>query len=63
MTDKLYVVSYVEDYDTYECSYHRTRKGALKYIMQRQYEHWELCRYVSGYNELFFSIREKELSE
>ncbi len=63
MTDKLYVVSYVEDYDGYECSYHKTRKGALKYIMQRQYEHWDLCRYVGGYDELFFSIREKELSE
>lgn len=63
MTDKLYVVSYVEPYDVYECSYHKTRKGALKYIMKRNYEHWELCRYVSGYDELFFSIREKELSE
>ena len=45
---KLYVVNTVscDGYDSWESSYHLTRKGALKMIMQRQYDNWELCRYV-----------------
>ena len=37
---KLYVVNTVscDGYDSWETSYHLTRKGALKMIMQRQYD-------------------------
>lgn len=61
--DKLYVVSYVEDFDSYEVSYHLTKKGAYRWIMRQQYENWLRCRYVSGYDELFYSVRETELRE
>lgn len=58
---KVYIVTYVEDYDSYDVSYHKTRKGALRYIMARQYENWELCRYVSEYDQLFFVVKEQEV--
>lgn len=64
---KLYVVNTAspDGYDSWESSYHLTRKGALKMIMQRQYHNWELCRYVQSgsYDELRMWISEKELME
>lgn len=60
---KVYIVTFVEDYDSYEVSYHITRKGALKEIMRRKYENWTLCRYVSGYDELFFCVTERDLHQ
>lgn len=60
---KVYIVTFVEDYDSYEVSYHLTRKGALKEIMRRQYENWTLCRYVSWYDELFFCVTERDLHQ
>lgn len=61
--DKVYVVMYVEDYDSYEVSYHKTKKGAYREIMRRQYVNWKLCRYVSEYDVLYFTVYEKELKE
>lgn len=62
---KLYIVCYNCDYDTYEVSYHKSKKGAYKYIMKRQYDNWMLCRYVApgSYDELFFNVIERELME
>jgi hypothetical protein len=65
---KLYVVNTVscDGYDSWESSYHLTRKGALKMIMQRQYANWEECRYISlgnSYDELRMYITEKEMME
>lgn len=65
---KLYVVNTVscDGYDSWESSYHLTRKGALKMIMQRQYANWEECRYIppgNSYDELRMYITEKELME
>ena len=65
---KLYVVNTVscDGYDSWESSYHLTRKGALKFIMKSQYRNWELCRYVqpnNSYDELRMYITEKELFE
>ena len=47
---KLYVVNTVscDGYDSWESSYHLTRKGALKFIIDSQYRNWELCPY--GYS-------------
>ena len=64
---KLYIVNTVscDGYDSWESSYHLTRKGALKYIMACQYKNWELCRYVQpdSYDELRMYITERELFE
>jgi hypothetical protein len=64
---KPYIVNTVscDGYDSWETSYHLTRKGALKMIMQRQYANWELCRYVQpdSYDELRMYITEKEMME
>lgn len=60
---KVYIVTYVGDYDSYDVSYHKTRKGAFKYIMHRQYENWTLCRYVNSYDQLFFVVTEQEVME
>lgn len=64
--DKIYVVSSSYDgYDSYEISYHKTRKGALKYIIDRNYEAWELCRYIhdDSYDKPHMWITEKELHD
>lgn len=65
MARKLYIVSlsYVEDYESFEVSYHLTKKGAYRWIIRQQYENWLRCRYVYGYDELFYSIREGKLLE
>lgn len=62
---KLYIVNYISDYDSYEVSYHKTKVGAYKYIMKRQYDNWKLLGYVQpgSYDELYFTVTEKELKE
>lgn len=60
---KVYIVVYAEDYDSHEVSYHKTKKGAYRYIIQRQYENWSLCRYVYEYDRLYFTVYEKDLME
>ena len=60
---KVYIVTEVEDYDSHDVSYHKTRKGALKYIIERQYENCQLCRYVSEYDKLFFVVKEQGVKE
>ena len=61
--NKVYIVTHVGDYNSYDVSYHKTRKGALKYIIERQYENCQLCRYVSEYDKLFFVVKEQEVKE
>lgn len=63
--NKLYVVWEHQEYDTHEVSYHKTKKGAYKYIMKRHYDNWELCGYVQpgSYDELWFSVVERCLNE
>lgn len=62
---KLFIVTLLSDdgYDSWDISYHRTRKGALKYIINRNYQNWLDCRYVNpeSYDNLHMYIREKEL--
>ena len=60
---KVYIVVFVEDYDSFEVSYHKTKKGAYREIMRRQYENWTLCRYVNEYDMLYFTVYEKDLKE
>lgn len=65
MKVKLYVVTAVDPggYDSWDVSYHLTRKGALKYIMDRKYESWEYLRYIkpNSYDDDHYYITEKEL--
>lgn len=67
MTDKLYIVNLIgcDGYDVYEVSYHRTRKGALRYIMARKYQMWELLRHIQpgGYDDECMYVTERELFE
>lgn len=64
---KLFIVTSVDygGYDSYDVSYHLTRKGALKYIMQRKYGTWEACRYIkpNSYDDEYMYISERELHE
>lgn len=60
---KVYIIVLVEDYDSYEVSYHKTKKGAYREIIRRQYENWSICRYVSEYEMLYYTIHERELME
>lgn len=66
MTCKLYVVTEVDygGYDSYDISYHLTRKGALKFVIDRNYNNWQLCRYIrpGTYDDLNLYITEKELN-
>ena len=45
---KVYIVKSVDPggYDSYDVSYHLTRKGALKFIMSRKYTAWNDLRYT-----------------
>ena len=67
MMSKVFIVSYVDSggYDSWEVSYHRTRKGALKYIMKRHYDNWVACRYIAedSYNSLYFYVSDHDLNE
>lgn len=63
MKNKLYIVNQVDDYDSWPCSYHLSRKGALREIMRRNYLNWQQCRYVipGSYDDLHLYISESEL--
>lgn len=67
MVDKMYVVTSVDHggYDSWDVSYHKTRKGALRYIINSNYRQWELCRYIASgsYDELYMYITERELDD
>lgn len=62
---KLFIVRMLSDdgYDVWDVSFHRTRKGALKYIIDRNYQNWLTCRYINpeSYDNLCMYIREEEL--
>lgn len=62
---KVYVVNAVDPcgYDSWEISYHLTRKGALKYIMNAKYSNWEKWRYITpgGYEDEHFFLSEHDL--
>lgn len=64
---KLFIVTAVEPggYDSWNVSYHLTRKGALKYIMARRYAVWNDLRYIypGSYDDDYFYISEGELCE
>lgn len=63
---KLYIVTAVDygGYDSWDVSYHLTKKGALKYIIDYTYNTWLLCRYIKpgSYDEPNLYISERELS-
>lgn len=62
---KLYVVVIIDPcgYDSWDCSYHLTKKGAHKYIINRNYDNWIRYGYITpgSYDELSMYIREQEL--
>lgn len=63
---KLYIVNSCYDgYDSYEVSYHLSRRGALKYIMDRKYNEWEMCRYIQpgSFDDASYWITEGVLEE
>lgn len=64
---KLYVVTLLDcgGYESQDISYHLTRKGVLKFIMQCKYENWEACRYIepNSYEDEHFYIYERELKD
>lgn len=64
---KIFIVVSVDPcgYDSWDVSYHKTRKGALKFIMNCNYNNWMKCRYViqGGYEEITMYITERELVE
>lgn len=64
---KIYIVVSVDygGYDSWDVSYHKTRRGALKFIMNSNYDNWMNCRYVrpGGYEELTMYVIERELEE
>lgn len=64
---KIYIVVSVDHggYDSWDVSYHKTRKGALLFIMRSNYQNWLDYRYVrpGGYEELTMYIIERELEE
>lgn len=63
--NKFYIVVFVDTYDEYEVSYHKTKKGAHKEIMRRKREAWEQFRYITpgSYEDCYFKIKEKELND
>lgn len=67
MSSKLYIVTMIDPcgYDSWDVSYHLTKKGAYRAIIDRNYLNWEQCRYIhsGGYDELQMYIREGILQE
>lgn len=65
--NKLFIVQLVscDGYDSWEVSYHLTKKGAYKYIMQRKYSLWQNYGYIppDSYEDEYMYIREVELNE
>lgn len=48
----VYVVMSTESYDSWDVSYHKTKKGAYKWIMNAMYQRWEYYRYIGGWAEM-----------
>lgn len=67
MNKKIYIVTSVDygGYDSYDISYHLSRKGALKYIMNCKYADWLTYRYIvpGGYEDSCLYISERDLHE
>jgi len=67
MDRKIYIVYEVDPcgYDSWESSHHLTKKGALKFIMDSQYDDWLRCRYITpgGYDDRSMYITERELRD
>lgn len=67
MDRKIYIVYLVDPcgYDSWEFSHHLTKKGALKFIMDTQYDNWLKFRYIQpgGYDDLSMYITERELRD
>lgn len=65
--DKVYVVTSVDHsgYESWDISYHRTRKGALKFIMNSKYYDWLNLRYIEAgsFDDSYMYISERELSD
>ena len=64
---KIYIVVSIDPggYDSWDVSYHLTRKGALQFIMRAQYNNWNRCRYIQqgSYDDEHMYIRERDLVE
>lgn len=64
---KIYIVVSVDPcgYDSWDVSYHKTRKGALRFIMKSKYDYWDRFRYITpgGYEDNHMYINERELFE
>jgi hypothetical protein len=67
MSSKLYIVTMVDPcgYDSWDVSYHLTKKGAYRAIIDRNYLNWEECRYINAgsYDDLHMYVREGVLQE
>lgn len=67
MECKVFIVVQVSDdgYDSWDVSYHLTKKGAWRYIINRNYDNWLTCRYVcpGSWDDLYMYIREGVLQE
>lgn len=64
---KVYVVTSVDHggYDSWDVSYHLTKRGAMKFIINSHYANWSTYRYVKsgGYEDLHLYFTEYELNE
>lgn len=64
---KIYIVVSVDPcgYDSWDVSYHKTRKGALRFIMKSKYQDWARFGYIApgSYDDNHMYINERELAE
>lgn len=67
MSRKVYIVHEIDPcgYDSWECSHHLTRKGALKFIIDSHYDDWMRFRYITpgGYDDRSMYITDRELRD
>lgn len=65
MSDKIYVVTSHDEWDSWDIGYFKTKKGAYKWIMQLKYEQWMLHRYINeySYGVMDYYVDEKELND
>lgn len=62
--DKIYVVTSHDTYDSWDVSYHKTKKGAYKWIMATKYQEWLAYRYLSDYHNSYdYYVSEKHLGD
>lgn len=54
-----------DGYDSWDVSYHLTKKGAWRAIIEMNYQNWLNCRYVrpGSWDDLHLYIREGVISE